>query len=173
MNGFLLLVPFLLIRFALLSFKNKDAVKRAAHFPPMSGKEKSAYWVYQFSTAAILVYPFFLTVVVEFSGWFFIGSILYLLGLILCAISIIDFASPSMEGLNRNGLYRFSRNPMYLSYFIYFVGCAFLTRSAVLFGIVVIFQIASHWIILSEEKWCIERFGEPYEQYMIAVRRYI
>ena len=43
MNGFLLLIPFLLIRFGIPSILNKGAIQRAAHFPPMFGNEKLAY----------------------------------------------------------------------------------------------------------------------------------
>jgi len=86
---------------------------------------------------------------------------------------VIDFAAPSGEDLNQNGLYRFSRNPMYLSYFLLFMGCALLTHSVLLGGIVIIFQLSSHWIILSEERWCIGKFGDAYRQYMKRVRRYI
>lgn len=173
MKGFLLLIPFLLIRFGLLSLLNKGAVKRAAYFAPLSGNETAAYWVYQISNLAIFIYICFLTVRIGFSWIFCAGLIFYVTGLILCAVSIMNFAKPSDDGLNCNGLYRFSRNPMYVSYFIYFAGCALLTQSLLLFGLVLIFQISSHWIILSEEKWCIETFGEEYRQYMKKVRRYI
>lgn len=173
MKGFLLLIPFFLIRFGLLTLLNKDAVKRAAYFAPLAGKEITAYWVYQISNLAIFIYICFLTVRIRFFWIFCAGLFFYATGLILCAVSIVNFAKPSDEGLNCNGLYRFSRNPMYVSYFIYFAGCALLTQSLSLFGIVIIFQISSHWIILSEEKWCIETFGEEYRQYMKKVRRYI
>ncbi len=83
------------------------------------------------------------------------------------------FSAPSQDGLNRDGLYKFSRNPMYVSYFILFTGCAFLTRSLFLFGIILLFQISAHWIILSEERWCLETFGASYKQYMKTVRRYL
>lgn len=56
---------------------------------------------------------------------------------------------------------------------IYFIGCALLTQSLALYGVVLIFQISSHWIIISEERWCIEKFGKEYKQYMKEVRRYI
>lgn len=62
---------------------------------------------------------------------------------------------------------------MYVAYFICFIGMALLTQSLILLCIVVIFQISAHWIILSEEKWCMEKFGESYKQYMKRVRRYI
>lgn len=173
MNGFLLLIPFLLIRFGIPSILNKGAIQRAAYFPQRFGNEKLAYGVYQISNIAIFMYLCFLTVKMDFSLQFYLGLISYLLGLILCTISIINFAMPSNSGLNINGFYKFSRNPMYLSYFVCFVGCAMLAQSLMLFGIVLIFQISSHWIILSEERWCIERFGEAYKQYMKKVRRYI
>lgn len=173
MNGFLLLLPFLLIRFGLLFALGKSGIKRAAHFPAMLGKEKSAYWAYQLSNAAIFVYLCFLTVKINFSWQFYSGLACYVAGLILCAVSIFNFARPSTSGLNTNGLYRLSRNPMYLSYFLCFMGCAFLTRSQLLGATVLIFQLSSHWVILSEERWCVERFGEAFTQYMKKVRRYI
>ncbi len=173
MNGFLLLIPFLLIRFGLLALLNKDAVKRAAHFPPMQGNEIIVYWVYQVLNVVIFVYLCFLTVVIEASWPFYMGLVTYIFGLILCGASMVNFAAPSSEGLNLNGLYRFSRNPIYVSYFIYFAGCALLTQSLLWFGLVFLFQIASHRLILLEERWCVARFGEAYIQYMKKVRRYI
>lgn len=86
--------------------------------------------------------------------------------------AVVDFSAPSESGLHKNGLYRFSRNPMYVAYFILFLGCAALTRSLLLLGLVLIFQTAAHWIIRSEERWCAEEFGKEYLQYMQAVRRY-
>ena len=38
--GFLLLMPFFLIRFGLLALLDKGAVARAAHFAPLLKKEK-------------------------------------------------------------------------------------------------------------------------------------
>ena len=38
-----LLIPFLLIRFPLLSHFGKNALSRAAYFAPVQGKEKIAY----------------------------------------------------------------------------------------------------------------------------------
>lgn len=62
---------------------------------------------------------------------------------------------------------------MYVAYFICFAGMALLTRSFPLLGLVLIFQISAHWIILAEERWCLERFGDAYAQYRKRVRRYL
>ena len=72
---------------------------------------------------------------------------------------MVNFSFPDETGFNRRGLYRFSRNPMYVAYFICFAGMAFLTRSGILLGLVILFQISAHWIILAEERWCIRKFG--------------
>lgn len=172
-NSVLLLIPFLLIRFALLAFINKDAVQRAAHFAPMYRNELIAYLIYQISNIGIFVYLLFLKIKMGSMLWFGFGILCYLFGLFLCAVSIVHFSFPSDEGLNTNGIYHFSRNPMYVAYFICFSGMALLTRSWVLFGLVLIFQISAHWIILAEERECIQKFGDSYEKYMREVRRYI
>lgn len=173
MNGFLLLIPFLLIRFTLLSKLSKDGVRRAAHFPRVQGSGVLTYWIYQISNVLLFIYLIFLKVRFEMSWVFMVGMFIYVLGLILCAISIIDFAKPKNTGLNTSGIYMFSRNPMYVSYFLIFIGCSLLTKSMPLFIITLIFQLSAHGIILSEEKWCIDKFGNDYSNYMSKVRRYI
>ena len=173
MNGFFLLVPFLLIRFGLLFALDKNAVRRAAHFAPLRGREKIAYLVYQAATAGILVCPVFLSVRADFSWMFWAGAACYVIGLALCAVALACFSSPDASGLNTNGIYRISRNPMYVAYFACFLGIALLAKSPVFFVMVMAFQISAHWIILAEERWCLARFGERYERYMNEVRRYV
>lgn len=170
--GFLLLVPFFAIRFGLLFLLDRAALTRAAYFAPLLQREKAAYLTYQISNGAIFLYMLFLRVKTAPPVLFYAGLALYAAGTGLLAASVINFASPSENGMNGNGLYRFSRNPMYTAYFIWFLGCVLLTQSLLLLGLVLVFQISAHWIIRSEERWCVERFGEAYLQYMKKVRRY-
>ncbi len=171
--GFLLLLPFFLVRFGLLSLLSKEALKRAAFFAPPDGREKAAYGLYQISNAAIILCFPFLQIERLPAYVFVLGLIVYTLGLTLLTVSVVNFAFPSDDGVNRTGLYGLSRNPMYVAYFVFFIGCALMTQSLILLAFVLIFQIAAHWIILSEERWCVQQFGEPYRQYMRRVRRYL
>lgn len=173
MNGFLLLLPFFIIRFPLMSALSGRAIRRAAHFAPMQGTGKAAYFVYQASNIGIFLYLAFLSVKVDFSWKFYAGSAFYLFGLILCAAAVAAFSRPDSTGMNTNGVYRISRNPMYVAYFICFIGMALLTQSLALLGIVLVFQVSAHWIILAEETWCIAEFGIAYRAYMGRVRRCI
>uniref|UniRef100_UPI0032610785 methyltransferase family protein n=1 Tax=Clostridium sp. NkU-1 TaxID=1095009 RepID=UPI0032610785 len=62
---------------------------------------------------------------------------------------------------------------MYVGYFIYFLGCVLFTHSMLLLISLLVFQISAHWIILSEERWCANKFGTEYINYMNKVKRYI
>jgi protein-S-isoprenylcysteine O-methyltransferase Ste14 len=171
MNGFILLIPVLLIRYGLLYLINADALKRAAFFPQLIGNEKAAFWFYQISTVLIFMYMLFVNVVAG-TLWFYAGMVIYCLGVLLLAVSVINYAKPSRSGINLKGLYRISRNPMYMAYFACFLGCVLLTKSPVLFVLIIVFQVSAHWIILSEERWCKSKFGDEYVQYMTKVNRY-
>ena len=171
--GLLLLLPFFLVRFGLLSLLNRAAVKRAAYFAPLADKEKPAFWVYQISNVAIVAAMLFLTIKSTPSWLLLTGLVVYAAGFILLIVAVVHFAAPDGTGLNRKGLYRQSRNPMYVAYFVFFIGCALLTQSWILFAFVLLLQISAHWIILSEERWRAGKFGADYLQYMKEVRRYL
>ena len=172
MSAILTLIPLVLIRFGLLSILSKGALKRAAFFAPLIGKEKVAYWFYQISNILFFVYLWFLNITTD-PNWLYTGLVIYGFGVLLCLGSVINFARPVESGINVKGLYRVSRNPMYVAYFIYFLGCVILTQSSILLALLIVFQISAHWIILSEERWCVKKFGEEYINYMNKVRRYI
>lgn len=170
--GFLLLLPFFLIRFGLLACLNQDAMKRASHFAPLQHQEIWAYWLYQLSTLGMIV-DLLLLHIKYTSGWLVrVGLTVYLTGLFLLILSVVHFAAPLANGMNQRGLYRLSRHPMYVAYFFFFFGCVLLTQSFILFVLLLLFQLSAHWIILSEERWCIETFGDDYRQYQKQVRRY-
>lgn len=172
MNGALLLIPFILVRFGLMARLDRTALQRAAHFAPVQGREAAAYWVYQICTVVLFIAPFFVQIADGPPVLLCTGAGLSIAGLALLTVSVVHFSRPEGTGLHTGGIYRFSRNPMYVAYFLYFVGNAVLVRSALLLGVVVIFQFSAHWIILAEERECLEKFGASYAQYCKKVRRY-
>ena len=111
MNGGWLLLPFLLVRFGLPPLLDQEALRRAAHFAPRQGGERAAYAVYQGANAGIFLGLFFLRIRWSPTWLLWTGVACYLLGLGLCAASLVSFSHPDRDGLNTRGLYRFSRNP--------------------------------------------------------------
>jgi protein-S-isoprenylcysteine O-methyltransferase Ste14 len=172
MNGIFLILPVLLIRYGLVALLGGNTGSRVTFFPPQEGKEKTAYWIYQLTTLALLVIPTFyqmqLETIVTQAGLLF-----YFSGLILYTASVIQFAKPDKQGVNKDGLYRISRNPMYVAFFFYFLGSAFMLLSWPMFFILLLHQYSVHFLILSEERWCLETFGEDYNKYMEKVPRYL
>lgn len=172
LTGLILITPVLIIRFLLISFLGKEALKRAAFFPPTEGIERIAYFINVLTTFGLFIIPFFLKI--RLHGLLTIsGFCLLIMAFVLYIISIIQFARPNSKGLNTSGLYSLSRNPMYVAFFLYFLACCILTGSWILFMVLVVFQISVHFLIISEERWCRKQFGDAYNDYFEKVRRYI
>lgn len=171
MNAFLLLLPLLLIRYGLSLFLNKEVLTHLSHYPSFPKNKQIFLFLYQGTTILLLIVPLFLKIQID-ARYTYIAFLTYFIGIILLLISTIDFSKPNSTELKITGLYRFSRNPMYMGYFMYFFGCTIITKSLVLFIVLIVFQVSSHWLIIAEEKWCIEYFGDPYEEYRKKVRRY-
>ena len=73
-----------------------------------------------------------------------------------------------------NGIYRFSRNPMYLSLAGLLVAWVLYLQSAVSFlGVFLFIYLITQWQIKPEEYWLEKRFGESYLAYKKKVRRWI
>lgn len=172
MNARILMIPFFFIRFALVGSLSKEALRRAAYFAPLEGNEKKAIVPYQLSTIFLILYPNVLKIQTETPS-IILALLVYILGNVILTLSAVSFSKPEESGVNTKGIYRISRNPIYLGYFLYFLGCVLLTKSVLLFIGLLVFQFSTHWIILSEERWCLSQFGEEYTQYMEKVRRYL
>lgn len=135
-----------------------------------------------FSTSSDIFYHYF-------------GSILFLnspavsyFGLFLFALSIIMgwfFSAQLRESwrvgvhdnqkteLIQSGIYKYVRNPYFLSYFIMFIG-QFLVRPSFIMIVLIAITIAIfHRMVLKEEAYLLTIHGKKYEEYRNITRRYI
>ena len=72
-----------------------------------------------------------------------------------------------------SGPYRFTQNPMYLSFSFMQVGIAFLVNSAwVLILLVPVLVLVRYAVIAREERYLEVKFGEEYLSYKRSVRRW-
>jgi protein-S-isoprenylcysteine O-methyltransferase Ste14 len=100
------------------------------------------------------------------------GFILVLISSLTMGRSI-RIGLPSGEtSLRTGGIYRFSRNPMYLGVHLITLAAMLLTLKwwVIIPGIFSVY--AYHQITLGEEKFLEERFGNEYLQYKKSTRRY-
>ena len=71
------------------------------------------------------------------------------------------------------GLYRFSRNPMYLSVLLILAGWALMFSSRTLWVYAVVIAIAFHLrVVLGEEPWLAQTHGEEWTAYRSKVSRW-
>jgi len=75
--------------------------------------------------------------------------------------------------LRVDGLFRFSRNPMYLGVFTTLLASVLYTFNPILLLIAIFIVAVHHKIALAEEEYLREVFGEEYTAYCSRVRRYI
>lgn len=74
--------------------------------------------------------------------------------------------------LRTSGIYHISRNPMYAS-FIFLNTATFLYLPSILLLVIMIYgTIVHHFIILGEEKFLENEFGDKYRKYKTRVSRY-
>lgn len=75
--------------------------------------------------------------------------------------------------LKTKGLYRFSRNPLYLGVYLITIASVLYFPDLLNTVLAVTGIAVHHMITLSEEKFLAQRFGHAYEDYKKKVRRYI
>jgi protein-S-isoprenylcysteine O-methyltransferase Ste14 len=72
------------------------------------------------------------------------------------------------------GVYRFTRNPMYLGMLVGLVGCAVLLANAICFLLLPLFVLyMNRFQISPEERALSEHFGAEYATYLQSVRRWL
>lgn len=113
----------------------------------------------------------------------FSGIFIFTIGFILMLTCIIGFAvqgrgtlSPAdpTKKLVSTGLYRFSRNPMYIGVMMMLIGESIFFRLFVLaIYSLIIFTAFNIFIIYFEEPRLRKDFGDDYSKYMKAVRRWL
>jgi len=155
----------------LLMLIHKGLVKKVNE--PHSKTEKRLYptmwiiWLFAF------IYSIFLPVQ---SGtiWFYVGLPISVAGLITYTIVIVTFATTSIdnEPLTK-GLYRYSRHPMYITQFVMFTGVGIASASWVFILFSIVYTILSFVISIPEERFCLEKYGDVYREYLNRTPRWI
>jgi protein-S-isoprenylcysteine O-methyltransferase Ste14 len=87
---------------------------------------------------------------------------------------VVTFATTPIdkEPLTK-GLYRYSRHPMYVTQALMFIGVGIACASWVFLLFTVIYTIPSIICASPEERFCLEKYGDAYREYMNRTPRWI
>ena len=172
-NIYIFLIVYLII--TNLSFINR---KRNRAKEPSERKIKRdnfsrvTYILSSIMFALVIIISFFLPI--DFN------SILFYLGLFLWAIGIIIVSSTSMSWIKTPenklvtiGMYKYSRNPMYISFFFTYIGIGLISNSWIFLIITFVYIMIIMLEVKNEEKLCLKKYGDKYKNYMKKTPRWI
>jgi protein-S-isoprenylcysteine O-methyltransferase Ste14 len=129
------------------------------------------YSVY-FMFFAVVGYGIFLPLKLN-TVWFYVGLLIYLLGVIIDFMASVSWATNPIDKPKTTGIYSISRHPMDFGNFVAIVGTGIACASWVfpLLGIVMISLM--NMSAVKEERWCLEKYGDAYREYMNRTPRWI
>jgi protein-S-isoprenylcysteine O-methyltransferase Ste14 len=105
--------------------------------------------------------------------WFYTGLLLYVTGILIEITALRTFAVTPVDKPVTTGIYRVSRNPMYIGEFLKGVGTGLTCVSWMYTVLAITETVLWHRIVLHEERDCLEKYGEAYQKYMNKIPRWI
>jgi protein-S-isoprenylcysteine O-methyltransferase Ste14 len=109
------------------------------------------------------------------------GIALCYFGLILFLSALLSFGKAWRIGIDEDnanelittGVFKYSRNPIFLFMDLYFIGITLIYPNIVFSVVTLCTTIGVHLQILREETFLLKKFGEKYENYKKHTRRYL
>ncbi len=87
---------------------------------------------------------------------------------------IVSFVTtPIGEKPITTGLYRYSRHPMYITQLVMFIGVGIASASWLFLLLTIVYTALGFIYAGSEERVCLEKYGDAYREYMEGTPRWI
>ena len=172
-NAFILILLPLVFAAGCILVKDGQACQRLRPFRTVRPKEaiQINYAVHQIARVLLIFGPLFLRIE-EIGLQETFGGIIYLLGLVLLYFSLSAQVETPAGEFVRTGIYRHSRQPLFISQCLVFLGVGGLMDSLPYFFVLLAFVASRHPLILEEEEAHAAHYGEDYLAYMQEVSRY-
>jgi len=172
-NAWILLMPFL-ASFIVLGVLDRLRGQKGLSRPstPLNEKEKKLNRIAPLIILASVIYSFFLPLKLG-TAWFYLGLLVYLLGMIFNFVAATTLMNTPLDRPATEGLYRISRNPIYLGAFLEFIGIGIACASWLFLLLIAILIILQHIVVGAEERWCLEKYGDAYREYMNRTPKWI
>ena len=139
---------------------------------PLSGIEKIIDILVIVIMVLLVIYSIFLPLQLG-TAWFYVGLGVFALAFITGAIIAVNWlTTPPSEPVTK-GIYRYSRHPIYLSQALTFIGIGIISASWVFILLSVVRTISTFIIAIPEERFCLEKYGDTYREYMDRTPRWI
>ncbi len=172
-NAWVFIIPELL-----LMFVGNKAIKKREMLSVSESLSESGKKVKNLITALTVpifgayFYSIFLPLKLN-TVWFYIGLCTYMLGFSIQIIAWLNLAKSSVDKPVTKGVYRFSRNPMYIGEFFVYLGIAIVCISWIFLLIVIDYIALSYVWAKFEEDECLKKYGDSFREYRNRIPRWI
>lgn len=170
-NAWILVIPMLLIFFFAVKVTSARESGEAGAFQ-LTKKEKRVINAIFLPMVVSFVYAVFLPLQ-SATAWLISGLAVYLFGMFFIIVAVLNFATSPKNRLVTTGVYRFSRNPMYVGLLLMQFGVGIACSSWLYLLLTVALMILLNANLSAEERYCLYRYGEDYQKYLNNTPRWI
>ena len=170
-NAWILVIPMLIIFFFDMRATAARESGKSGDFQ-LTKKEKIIMNAVFLPMIVSFVYAIFLPLQLG-TTWLHIGLLTYLFGIVFTLVVLLNFATSSKDKVITKGLYRFSRNPMYIGLLLMQFGLGIACSSWLYLLFTAVLMILLNAVLSSEERYCLYRYGDDYRKYMNRTPRWI
>ena len=171
-SGWWFIVIYVLLNLVLVVVHPKDFAKRLFGVPEFGSRKEKTFSMLNFILyIGVMIYCAFLPLKLS-TIWFYAGLVIFALGIFLYAIAMINYANTPPNRPATKGIYRISRHPMQVMAIIVWLGAGVATASWVIIVACIAQGVLSYPSMVAQERFCIEKYGEPYQEYMRTAPRY-
>lgn len=171
-NGWWFTAAYLAIHALLFFVIPRGAGKRLLTKPKLEGRpDRLLFGVQQVLYFGIMIYAVFVPLKLG-TAWFWAGLMVFVLGMTGYLVAMANFVSTPSDQPVVKGLYRISRNPIHVMSDIAWFGAGIALGSWVILLANLVLCALMHRTTRAEERYCLERYGLSYRDYMERVPRY-
>ena len=172
-NAWIFVAFSLLISYSIMLI-NKKVYKKLGNPPDMrlTRREKVIGYISTIITYIAFLYSIFLPFKLG-TAWFYVGLFIFLLAMFVLITAGINFITTPLDKPVTKGIYSYSRHPFYLSIILTLIAIGIATASWIILLASIIFLILGNIVVNSEERYCKEKYGDTYKEYLDKVPRWI
>ena len=151
-----------------------DVYRRASGQPEMktSRPYRIASYVSMVIETMAVAYSIFLPLKLG-TIWFYAGLTIFLIGLVVLTSATVNFARTPMDVPVTRGIYQYTRHPLYLASLLIYLSVGIASASWVLLLFFVIQSVFMRIAAVEEERFCLEKYGEAYHEYIDRTPRWL
>jgi protein-S-isoprenylcysteine O-methyltransferase Ste14 len=170
-NAWIFVIPMLIISFSDMRVTAARESGQPGDFK-LTRKEKRIINAVFLPMIVSFIYAVFLPLRLG-TAWLYSGLVVYLFGVALSIVAVLNFATSPKDKVITKGLYSISRNPIYIGLILMQISLGIICSSWVYLLLTLVLLILLNENLSAEERYCLYRYGDSYRQYKNKTPRWI